>query len=104
MNLKLFFHSRKTMKALYDLIPGFVKAITNTGCHHRQMRACKACASFIGEGVYCGRCFNKVDEILPPIWMNNELHFYCETINNKYKKMAYYCNELEYKNRKQLPM
>lgn len=92
------------MKVLYDLIPGFVKAIANTGCHHRQMRVCKACASFIDEGVYCGRCFNKVDEILPPIWMNNGLHFYCENRCKKFEAMSRYCNELEYKSRMKLSM
>ena len=101
MNLKLFSHSRKIIQDLKDKIPVFVNGLRSTITY---MRVCKACASFIGEGVYCGKCFNKVDELLPPIWMNNGLHFYCEKRNNEYEKMAYHCNELEHKNQKKLQM
>lgn len=95
-NLKLLFRNRDDVEKIKSLVPAFLKSMPDT---KKYVRICKACCKYIGNGVYCGACFNRLDEAIPPIWMNNGLFFWCNAIQKKYKEMAYRCNELEYESR-----
>ena len=99
MSLKLLFRNCDAINRIIGLVPGFVKSLKPSKHYYR---ICIACCKHVGRGNYCGSCFNKFGEILPPIWMNCGLHFFSDHVRKEYKDIVYKCNELEYQNRKRL--